>query len=249
MSQRNPMNDRYQTDEHLGKTRKSAAAMKPKTKAAQSVRMQPKVKTKEQKKAEQKVVRDKQTQVNRQYYNPPTAEYKRLRKLWWVLLVAAIVLTALSWLGRGVLPEAGTYIALGLAYVCIIGALYVDFSKIRKVRRAYQEEMMSKKTKEMRAAEKQVKAAQRDAKHQEGATSQSAKEPAAELTPPKQSLLSSVFPFLKNKEVPTSSTGSTTTAHSTDVASKAKKHGKEPSSKSPASSVKNPQGASQKSGK
>ena len=62
------------------------------------------------------------------------------------------------------LPEVGTYVVLGLAYVCIIGALYVDFSKIRKVRRAYQEEMMSKKTKEMRAAEKQQKAAQRAAK-------------------------------------------------------------------------------------
>ena len=33
MSQRNPMNDRYQTDEHRGQTRKSAAAMKPKSKA------------------------------------------------------------------------------------------------------------------------------------------------------------------------------------------------------------------------
>ena len=51
MSQRNPMNDRYTTDEHQGKTRKSAAAMKPKTKAAASVRMQPTVKTKQQKKA------------------------------------------------------------------------------------------------------------------------------------------------------------------------------------------------------
>ena len=28
MSQRNPMNDRYQTDEHRGQTRKSAATMK-----------------------------------------------------------------------------------------------------------------------------------------------------------------------------------------------------------------------------
>ena len=51
MSQRNPMNDRYTTDEHQGKTRKSAAAMKPKTKAAASVRVQPTVKTKQQKKA------------------------------------------------------------------------------------------------------------------------------------------------------------------------------------------------------
>ena len=52
----------------------------------------------------------------------------------------------MSWFGRAFLPEVGTYVVLGLAYVCIIGALYVDFSKIRKVRRAYQEEMMSKKT-------------------------------------------------------------------------------------------------------
>ena len=54
MSQRNPMNDRYQTDEHRGQTRKSAATMKPKTKAASSVRIQPTVKTKQQKKADKK---------------------------------------------------------------------------------------------------------------------------------------------------------------------------------------------------
>ncbi len=164
MSQRNPMNDRYQTDEHRGQTRKSAATMKPKTKAASSVRIQPTVKTKQQKKADKKAARAKQTEIDRQYYNPPTPEYKRLRKIWWGLLIGAIVMTAMSWFGRTFLPEVGTYVVLGLAYVCIIGALYVDFSKIRKVRRAYQEEMMSKKTKEMRAAEKQQKAAQRAAK-------------------------------------------------------------------------------------
>jgi len=158
------MNDRYQTDEHRGQTRKSAATMKPKTKAASSVRIQPTVKTKQQKKADKKAARAKQTEIDRQYYNPPTPEYKRLRKIWWGLLIGAIVMTAMSWFGRAFLPEVGTYVVLGLAYVCIIGALYVDFSKIRKVRRAYQEEMMSKKTKEMRAAEKQQKAAQRAAK-------------------------------------------------------------------------------------
>lgn len=166
MSQRNPMNDRYQTDEHQGQTRKSAASAKPKTKAASSVRMQPTQKTKQQKKAEKKAARTKQTEVDRQYYNPPTAEYKRLRKIWWGLLIAAIVLTALSWVGRSFLPEVGTYICLGAAYVCIIGALYVDFSKIRKVRRAYQEEMAAHKSKEQRAAEKQQKAAQRAQKQE-----------------------------------------------------------------------------------
>ena len=67
MSQRNPMNDRYQTDEHRGQTRKSAASAKPKTKAASSVRMQPTVKTKQQKKAEKRVQRAKQAEIDRQY--------------------------------------------------------------------------------------------------------------------------------------------------------------------------------------
>ena len=189
MSQRNPMNDRYQTDEHRGQTRKSAASAEPKTKAASSVRMQPTVKTKQQKKAEKRVQRAKQAEIDRQYYNPPTAEYKRLRKVWWGLLIGAIVLTALSWVGRSFLPEAGTYVSLGLAYACIIGALYVDFSKIRKVRRAYQDEMMSKKTKEMRAAEKQQKAAERAAKKEAAAKAEEGTEGAgasAESDAPKK---------------------------------------------------------------
>ena len=114
MSQRNPMNDRYQTDEHRGQTRKSAATMKPKTKAASSVRIQPTVKTKQQKKADKKAARAKQTEIDRQYYNPPTPEYKRLRKIWWGLLIGAIVMTAMSWFGRAFLPEVGTYVVLGL---------------------------------------------------------------------------------------------------------------------------------------
>lgn len=198
MSQRNPMNDRYQTDEHRGQTRKSAATMKPKTKAASTVRMQPTTKTKQQKKAEKKAQRAKQSEIDRQYYNPPTAEYKRLRKLWWALLIAAIVLTALSWVGRSFLPEAGTYIALGLAYACIIGALYVDFSKIRKVRRAYQEEMMSRKSKEMRAVEKQQKAAQRAQKQEAAEKYDEAK--AIEEEKPKRGLFGSGFRLGKTEK-------------------------------------------------
>lgn len=194
MSQRNPMNDRYQTDEHQGQTRKSAASMKPKSKAASSVRVQPKVKSKQQKKAEQKAARTKQSEIDRQYYNPPTPQYKRLRKIWWGLLIGAIAMTALSWVGRSFLPEVATYVALGLAYACIIGALYVDFSKIRKVRRAYQEEMMAKKSKEMRAAEKQQKAAQRAAKQQE------AEEPAIEEQPKKRGLFGNGFRLPKKQE-------------------------------------------------
>lgn len=194
MSQRNPMNDRYQTDEHRGQTRKSAAAMKPKSKAAASVRVQPKEKTKQQKKAEKKVARQKQSDLDRKYYNPPTPQYKRLRKIWWALLIGAIAATALSWVGRSWFPDAVSYVMLGAAYVCIIGALYVDFSKIRKVRRAYQEEMMSKKTKEMRAAEKQQKAAQRAAKQKVEEA------PAVEEAPKKRGLFGNGFRLPKKQE-------------------------------------------------
>ena len=40
------------------------------------------------------------TAINRKYYNPPTPQYKRLRKIWWGLLIGAIVMTAMSWFGR-----------------------------------------------------------------------------------------------------------------------------------------------------
>lgn len=164
MTQRNPMNDRYQSEEHHGTTRRSAASAKPKSKAAASVRVQPKEKTKQQKRAEKKVARQKQSELDRKYYNPPTEEYKRLRKIWWVLLIGAIIMVALSWLARSVLPEGASYVTLGLSYLLIIAALYVDLSKVRKVRRAYREKMEAGKSKEQRALEKQEKAAQRDMK-------------------------------------------------------------------------------------
>ena len=194
MSQRNPMNDRYQTDEHRGQTRKSAAAMKPKSKAAASVRVQPKEKTKQQKKAEKKVARQKQSDLDRKYYNPPTPQYKRLRKIWWALLIGAIAATALSWVGRSWFPDAVSYVMLGAAYVCIIGALYVDFSKIRKVRRAYQEQMEASKSKEQRALEKQQKAAQKAQK------AEAAEAPAEEEKPKKRGLFGSGFRLSKAEQ-------------------------------------------------
>ncbi|WP_303252056.1 hypothetical protein [uncultured Senegalimassilia sp.] len=164
MTQRNPMNERYTTDNHKGATRKSAASAKPVTKAASSVRIQPTEKTPQQKKAERKQQRAKQQQRDRQFYNPPTAEYKRLRKIWWVCLIAAIVLTCLSFAGNSFgMPAVATYVTLALAYVAIIAALYIDFAKCRKARQKYADEVLSHPSKEQRAAEKKAKADQRAA--------------------------------------------------------------------------------------
>ena len=177
------MNDRYTTDDRKGQTRKSAATMKPKSKAASTVHVQSTTKTKQQKKAEQKAARQKQSQVDRKYYNPPTEQYKKLRRMWWILLVAAIAMTAFSWLSRSWFPnnEMVSFIALGLAYVLIIAALYVDFSKIRK------------ETKEMRAIEKKAKAEQQKKTSGKG---EEAEAPAVEA-PKKRSLFGSGFRLSK----------------------------------------------------
>lgn len=175
MTQRSPMNERNQR-ENQGTTRKSAASMKPKSKAAASVRVQPKEKTKEQKKADKRAARQRQAELDRKYYNPPTEEYKRLRRIYWVLMVVAIVCVIASFAGRGVIPSTPLYVILGLAYAAIIAALYVDMVKIRRVRRKYQAEMEAHKSKAARAAEKKQKASAKA----ETAQSAEAEQPAAE---------------------------------------------------------------------
>ena len=141
------MNDRYQTDKVKGQTKKSAASAKPKQKAAASVYVRPAGKTKAEKKAIRKQQQAKQRELDRMYYNPPTQEYKNLRRIWWVLLIAAIIITAISFFARDIIPEGMSIFTLVLAYACIIGALYIDFAKIRKVRRKYQAEMLKKNPK------------------------------------------------------------------------------------------------------
>lgn len=148
MSSRNPLNDRYQQEGRKGTTRKSAASAKPKAKAAESVHIQASGKTKEQKKADKKASREKAREQERQFYSPPTPEYKRFRKIWWGFLIAAIVLTALSFMGQSFgFQQEVVYVTLVLAYVCIIVALYIDFAKCRKIRKQYAADMASGKKK------------------------------------------------------------------------------------------------------
>ena len=147
MSQRNPMNERYTSDKRAGTTRKSAASAKPKTKAAGTVTMGTSKKTPQQRKAEQKEARKKeqerQRELDRKYYKPDTERYRKLNRIWWVSLAGAVVCTLLSWLLREVQPTWLAFVCLFGAYALIIFAFYLDFSKIRKERRAYQERMIA----------------------------------------------------------------------------------------------------------
>ena len=116
MSQRNPMNERYTSEERTGTTRKSAASAKPKAKAAASVTVKSAKKTPEQRKAEEKAARKaaaaKQREVERKYYKPDTPRYKRLRLIWWILLIAAIGCTTLSFVGQQSLPPQVAVVTL-----------------------------------------------------------------------------------------------------------------------------------------
>lgn len=145
------MNDRYQSDVK-GQTKKSAASMKPKSKAAASVYIKPSGHTPQEKKAIKKQQRAKRAELDRMFYNPPTERYKKLRRIWWFCLIAAIVLTVLGMVLPNLFPGAvwASWGCIIPAYAFIIAAVWLDFSKIRKVRREYQMEMMKKHPKQVK---------------------------------------------------------------------------------------------------
>jgi len=125
MARRNAMNERYQKNTApAGKTRRSAASAKPKRDAGKSS------------------APAKKTASSRGplVINPPTEEFRRLRRLWWMLLLASVIFTFSSlavrqWFGQTTLAN----ILLGIGYAGIFGALYLDWTKLRKMRREWAE--------------------------------------------------------------------------------------------------------------
>ncbi len=153
MSQRNPMNDRYQTDDHSGKTRKSAASAKPKTKAASTVTIPVKQKQKKgffsgktrEQRNEERRFREEQRQITQKYYNPPTREYKMWRRIWWALIVLAVACGVLT-LVLSLAFDANfvvLVVLLILTYGFAIGSVVLDSTKIRKLRTEYQNAMIT----------------------------------------------------------------------------------------------------------
>lgn len=148
MSQQKASSDRaYEgEDHHGGSTRKSAASAKPKTKAASSVTIKKAGLTAEQRKAKEKqarnAARDEKRRLDRLYYKPDTERYRKLRIGWWVCLVGAVASTAVAWFTREIDGTLST-VFMVLAYALIIAAFWLDFSKIRKERIAYQKRMVA----------------------------------------------------------------------------------------------------------
>lgn len=183
MTQRNPMNERYTSDEHKGTTKKSAASAKPKSNAAGTVTIKSQKKTPQEKKAQRKQAeakaREEERRLAAKYSKPDTPEYKKWKNIWWGALVAAVVFVIISYILRNVEPVWISFAILGLAYVAIIFAFWVDMARIKKILRAYQSEMLKKEIEEKKKnrgkSKKQIAEEEAAELEEERATQQSQK--------------------------------------------------------------------------
>ncbi|MBQ6454872.1 MAG: hypothetical protein IJJ32_02115 [Eggerthellaceae bacterium] len=149
--------------------RKSAASLKPKSKAASSVVLESerKPKTRAEKKAakaEEKKKKESNPQNSYRYEKPTSERYKNLRKLWWVLIGIAVVLMVIVAVGQAWFTETSNeplfYAILFAGWGFLIAALIVDFGPVRKERKRWEAEhgIGAVKTKAERRLEKTKKA-------------------------------------------------------------------------------------------
>ncbi|GAB4277670.1 MAG: hypothetical protein Kow0056_09350 [Coriobacteriia bacterium] len=116
MATRSPHNPRYQKDAKVGKTRKSAASAKPKRRAGERA-----AKEEPKKKRSLEVI--------------STPEIKELRRRWWffmfVALAAALVLLVPAVQNSQILRS----ITFGVWTASFATAVYIEWFKIRKLRK------------------------------------------------------------------------------------------------------------------
>lgn len=133
MARRSANNPRYRRDAELGKTRKSAARARPKREKG----------TVEMTWSAQKKAAKAEPEVKgwRKFFQPlptpNTPEFKRWRQVWAGLMVGGTIFFA------GALWQFRTFIGnwmLVLTYTCLFIAIFIDWTKLRPMRR----EMMDK---------------------------------------------------------------------------------------------------------
>lgn len=169
MSMRSPTNERYTVEDKkpAGASRRGSTSAKPARNAAASVRVETNKarQTRRQKmvaeqtmsKEERKAVRAKEREKENEYYTATTIltsadpKYKKLKRIWWGLLIAAVVFTAVSWamLSTGVGGPVLSVVVLVLAYAAIIGALFMDFTVVRKRRNHFRDKVASMSQKQV----------------------------------------------------------------------------------------------------
>ncbi len=121
MARRSAQNPRYQKGAEVGKTRRSAASAKPKRAVGDTAAS-----------ASSSGKGKKKSRPSLLAPVPVSPEFRRWRKIWMIVLASAVVLSLVAWWQRDTMPGA---IALAGAYGCIFVSLYIDFAKMRPMRK------------------------------------------------------------------------------------------------------------------
>lgn len=162
MSMRSATNKRTQNREYAGATRKSAASAKPARAAAGSVRVVPASAKERRREAErgesleglsreEKKARKREARIREdRLYSVASIlmkddpDYKRLRRVFWVLLALGMVAILVIWVllfglsdSTGEMTSAAQLAGVVVAYALVIGAFVYDFVKIRPLRNYY----------------------------------------------------------------------------------------------------------------
>jgi hypothetical protein len=127
MTRRGAQNPRYQKGKEIGSTRKSAASAKPKRASGDT--------------GPAKGGPAKKSRFFQPLPVPETPEFKRWRKIWLGLLVAAVVFSIGAWWSQNNAPGTVSTVSLFAAYTCIFAAVYIDITKIRRMRKQYAAEL------------------------------------------------------------------------------------------------------------
>ncbi len=143
MARRSATNARYQKyTGPEGKTRKSAAAAKPKKASSSSAKPSGGKSSGGSKPKSTSAIAMR---------NPDTPEFRAYRRQWWIALVAGLLLTGVSYAIQRFAPPTtlaryattGTLVA---AYAAIIYAFFVDWTKMRPLRKEAYEAAKSGKS-------------------------------------------------------------------------------------------------------
>ncbi len=135
MARRSAQNPRYRKDAQVGSTRRSASSAKPKREAGESGGSGGKGSSKGSSAGKGS---------SSMPHEPDSPEFKRWRKIWLWLLIATVVFVGLTMGLRqlaGQLAQTASYVALVAAYATLLPGLWIDWSKLRPMRKEWREQI------------------------------------------------------------------------------------------------------------
>ncbi len=130
MGRRSASNPRYRKGAQLGTTRRSAASAKPKRAAGELSK------------------RETRTPVRKQpawAVVPDTPQFRIWRKIWFGLLIAAMVFSIGAYAFHKSNPPVAT-LSIAFAYSCLFSGIFIDLFKIRRMRKQWAADMMANAT-------------------------------------------------------------------------------------------------------